>query len=83
MEHKARDGPKRDSVRMLKRALQLAGWGAGSSISVTNESERLLQRLEQYVKRLEKLAAYDPQERFWRVLRNALHKLLKYVKAKK
>jgi len=83
MEHKARDGPKHDSVRMLKRALQLAVWGAGSSISVTNESERLLQRLERYVKRLEKLAAHDPQEKFWKVLRNALHKLLKYVKAEK
>jgi hypothetical protein len=81
MKHKARHGPKHDAVRMLKQALHFAVRGAGSSISVTKESERLLQRLERYVRRLEKLAIQDPQEKFWKVLRNALHKLLKYVKS--
>jgi hypothetical protein len=73
---------KKNAVRMLKRGFDVAVKGAGSSISINPESERLFHSIKRYVSRLEKLSEVDPKRRFWKVLRNASNKLLKYVRTK-
>lgn len=69
----------KQAIRVLEHATRITTRAASNSTSAINHTGRLASELEDYVKRLKRIEMQGRTEEFYKVLRNAQMKLIKFV----
>lgn len=75
----ARANSMKHAIRVLEHTTRICMRVVSNSTSSTTITGRLANELEGYVKRLKRIEKQDRPEEFFRVLRNAQMKLIRFV----